>query len=75
MSKGVERILYYEEIQEKFLDHVIRSAVRVATMEEIVAAETAAASGHCPCNIVLDEPGWLYDYRSCATCGRGLGAI
>lgn len=66
---------YYEDVKETFGGHVIRSEIRPATEEEIAEAARLHAEGKCPHWIVRDEPGWLYDTRSCETCGCGLGAI
>jgi len=54
---------------------IVISTVRPATTEEIEEARRLHALGECPHNIVRDEKGWMYDLRSCVTCGKGLGAI
>lgn len=29
----------------------------------------------CSHRVVLDTPGWMYDFRNCVICGKGLGLI
>lgn len=68
--------IYFEEVRERFCGHIISSTVREATNKEIKTAKTNfEKTGKCLHNLIIDEPAWLYDYRSCAICGAGLGAI
>jgi len=67
--------VFYEEITERIGEHVVISTVRPATAEEIVVAQRLNEKGECPHNIIQDEQGWMYDFRSCFTCGKGLGTV
>lgn len=66
---------FCEVVTEKIGDIIIASDVRPATVVEINNAEMLHKEGKCPHNIVYDERGWMYDFRYCFTCGRGLGVI
>lgn len=70
-----KRPLFFEHIKEMIGEHVVASYVRVATEEEISVAKAMHEQGICPHTIVVDQEGWPYDTRSCAICGKGLGAI
>ena len=67
--------VFFEEVKERSGGDIVLSTVRPATPEEIEDARRLHMQGECPHNIVHDEKGWMYDYRSCVTCGKGLGAI
>lgn len=64
-----------EVVREKFVGYIISSVLRVATKEEIETVEKLYQHGQCPHTLVTDKPGWLYDVRTCVTCGKGLGLI
>lgn len=69
-------MLKREVVKETFCNTVISSDLKEVTVEEVVEAkETFQRSGYCDHSLVEDVPGWLYDIRSCAICGKGLGAI
>ena len=67
--------LFHERVAERICRHVLASEVTVATPEQIAHAEQLHALGRCPHTIVRDEAGWMYDYRWCVTCGKGLGTV
>jgi hypothetical protein len=67
--------LFVEIVIEAIDGVVIRSDLRPATMEDITMAQEAKNAGDCPHNIIKDTTTWLYDIRSCATCGAGLGIV
>lgn len=58
-----------EKVTERLGDHVIQS--------QLVPIGSADDSCKNPCGHIgiWDESGWLYDFRCCAVCGTGLGAI
>ncbi len=64
-----------EVVKERFCGHIISSDIRDATKEEIDRAEALHLEGKCPHYLVHDVPGYLYDDRSCVTCGHSLGLI
>lgn len=66
---------FFEEVAARSGGDIVLSTVRPATIEEIEEARRLHEQGECPHNIVVDEKGWMYDYRVCVTCGKGLGAI
>ncbi len=67
--------IWFEEVKERFCGRVISSTLRPATAADIDEAATLHLLGRCPHTIIKDEAGWMYDFRSCVTCGAGLGAI
>jgi len=66
---------YVEIVKEKFASVIIGSDIRPATKDDIKKANKLHKQGKCPHNIIIDEHSWLYDYRSCFTCGEGLGTV
>lgn len=66
---------FCEVVTEKIGDIIIASDIHPATKEEIETADMLHKDGKCPHNIVVDERGWMYDFRYCYTCGCGLGVI
>lgn len=67
--------IYVETVKERFCGYVASSTLRPATMQDLDEADRLFKLGQCPCNVIRDTPGWMYDFRSCVTCGAGLGAI
>ena len=65
----------YEEVTIRQGDHIIASNIRPATEAEVLDAERQHQAGKCPHTIVKDEAGFMYDTRTCVTCGAGLGLI
>jgi hypothetical protein len=66
---------FVETVTERIGDHVISSAVRPATPEDIRAARELHGKGRCPHSVVTDEDGWPYAVRRCLICGKGLGTV
>ena len=66
---------FYEKVTDRIGNHILASTVTVATEEQIKEAKDLHENGNCPHTIVEDEVGWLYDTRSCAICGKGLGTV
>ena len=76
MTATTERKLFVETVTERIDKHVLASTIRPATPEDVAAAQARVDRGEpCDHTIVWDEPGWLYDTRSCHTCGAGLGTV
>jgi len=67
--------LYFEEVTERRGDIVLASNLRKATQQDINEAARLHKLGKCPHTIIVDEHTWLYDFRSCATCGKPLGTV
>lgn len=67
--------LFYEEVTEKIGDVILASKLREATNEDIVNSLHLHRKGKCPHTVVKDEKDWMYDVRSCAICGKGLGTV
>lgn len=74
-EKARGKKLFVETPTESVAGHIISSELRPAEPEDVRAAWEAHQRGKCPHNVIWDEPGWMYDFRECATCGAGLGAI
>lgn len=70
-----ERKLYFEEVTERYAGIVIGSNIREASQEEITEARNLHNQGKCPHTIVYDEYGYMYDCRTCHTCGAPLGTV
>lgn len=67
--------MMYEIVKERMGPHVIASDLRPVTPDDLAEAERLHKLGQCPHTIVQDEKSWPYDFRSCVTCGAGLGAV
>lgn len=68
--------IYVEDVTSRIGEHVVASTCREATLDEVERAVARhAESGECEHNLFTDDSGYMYDVRSCAICGRGLGAI
>lgn len=65
----------YETPAEVISGTIISSTIRDATQSDMDEAEKLHSEGKCQHRVVWDEPAWLYDYRACYTCGKGMGAI
>ena len=71
---------FVEVIREGSSDMVWASDIlHVPDTELEMAKATYVNTGKCSCSttrrFVVDEPGYLYDLRSCAVCGRSLGTV
>ena len=67
--------MFVEIVTEKIGDRIVCSYVREATKEEAEDAMRLYENGECDHRLVKDERGWMYDIRSCALCGKGVGLI
>lgn len=67
--------LWVETVTSRIGPHILASNLRPATQADLQAARELHAAGKCPHNVVRDTYGWLYDFRSCAVCGQGLGTV
>ncbi len=68
--------IYFEDVKERFCGHITSSTLRDASDDEISdARQQFKKTGKCNHNLIQDTAAWLYDYRDCAICGKGLGAI
>lgn len=70
----VERV-FVEEVQIQGPFAPIVSTFRKPTDEEISSALTVVNKEDCKHTLFYDTPSYMYDIRSCATCGRLLGLI
>jgi hypothetical protein len=66
---------FFEEVTERIGEHVLASKIRDATPEDIEKAKKLHKLGKCPHNIVFDTLGYMYDFRECFICGKGLGTV
>jgi hypothetical protein len=75
-STKVKMIPLFVEIPtEVIYGHIVSSTLRPATLKDIEEAKEKYKTGHCDHRIIVDEPRWMYDFRSCYICGKGLGCI
>lgn len=65
-----QRLLYIEERTTADC-----TQMRLATADEIKAAQRAHEEGNCPHTCRYDEKAWLYDFRHCGTCGKLIGIV
>lgn len=74
--KGVERYVFREIVTERVGPHILDSRIEDCTQADVDAAiRRFKDTGHCGHEYVWDEPGYLYNFRECAVCGKGMGAI
>lgn len=71
----METEIFVETVTDRINQHILASTIRPATDEDIRQAQELHEQGKCPHNIVVDTELWLYDYRQCYTCGKGLGTV
>lgn len=71
----MSKTYWIEIVKERVGDVIIMSDVRPATEEELEECYKQFLLGQCPHTIVEDTKGWLYDFRSCAICKKGLGML
>jgi hypothetical protein len=67
--------VFVEDVTERIGIHVLASTVRGATKEDIKRSLRLHKKGVCDHKVVEDSYGWMYDFRSCAICGKGLGTV
>lgn len=71
-SEGVQR----EIVIERVTGRITQSVLEGVSQEELdQARKDYQVSKQCDHSLVVDERGWMYDFRKCAVCGEGLGAI
>lgn len=66
---------FVEIVIERIENYVLASKIRDATKKDIIRAEKLHKKGKCPHNVVVDTLGYMYDFRDCYTCGKGLGTV
>ena len=66
---------FVETVTKHVCGRVLESTIRPATKNDIELAQELHVKGNCPHNVVMDEAGWMFDFRSCHTCGKGLGVV
>lgn len=66
---------FFEEVTERIGNVVIASKIRDATPKDIEKAAELHKKGKCPHNVVVDTLMYMYDARTCYTCGKGLGVV
>lgn len=73
---GREHDVFREVVTETFAGSITASRIEETTEEQLAAAKVAFDSGQkCPHDFVWDEYGYMYDFRECAICGAGRGAL
>ncbi len=76
MIKVNGKIVYKELVLERIGSIITASDIEEAKPDEFAAAlEHVRSGGVCDHHFVVDEYHWLYDIRSCAVCGIGLGTV
>ena len=66
---------FVETVTERIGRHIVMSTIRPATKADIEKARKLHVKGKCPHNVVVDEVGYMYDFRGCFICGKGLGTV
>lgn len=65
-----------EEVLERAGNVILHSKLHDTTKEELeTAKQEYLTAGKCSHNYVKDTPGFYYDSRDCAICGKGLGLV
>ena len=75
MKKKEEGELFFEEVTERIGNHVLASKLHNPSFKEIREAKRLHLKGECPHTIVRDTQAYMYDFRTCAICGKGLGTV
>ncbi len=71
-----ETTIFREIVKERFCGQIISSDIVPASESDISSARAQyQETQSCNHEFVVDEKGWLYDYRKGAVCGKGMGAI
>ena len=76
----MKEILYVEYDREyasaKYPWAVISSKIRELQPGELeTATKLYEETKICDHSIVYDTPTWMFDFRTCGVCGRGLGTV
>lgn len=67
---------FREVVTERVGPVVIASDVIPVTEDEVLNAKADfISSGLCDHSLIYDEEDWLFDFRMCAVCGKGLGTV
>ncbi len=66
---------FVEIVTERINGFVLASNIRDVTDDDIKQAEELHKQGKCPHNVVVDTLSYMYDFRECYTCGKGLGTV
>ena len=67
---------FREVVTERVGPIVIASDIIPVTEDKVLKAKAEfMCSGLCDHSLIYDEKGWLYDFRMCAVCGKGLGTV
>lgn len=73
---GEEHDVFREIVTEELAGSVLASKIEDATEEQLAAAQAKYESTKtCSHEFVWDERGFYYDFRECAICGAGRGAV
>ena len=75
----MNKTYYVEEVKSRIGRHVLSSNVREATKEDIQHFQHLHDIGGYKHdgieNLIEDTQAYMYDFRSCAICGYGLGTV
>ena len=75
LKRVSEKTIWFEKVREKIGHVVLASDCLEVTEERLDDNLKLFYAGKCPHEIIEDEDMWLYDVRSCAICGQGLGTV
>jgi hypothetical protein len=68
--------VFRETVKSRIGPHIVESDVEPVGENVVKAArQRYKETGRCDHSLIVDESGFLYDIRSCAVCGVGLGAV
>jgi len=67
---------FKEIVTERIGNNILASRIEEVTEEEIKSSKKLFETQNiCAHSIVVDYRSWLYDFRSCHICGKGLGTV
>ena len=67
---------FKEIVTSRIGDQVLASRLEEATKVEIEEAQKQfKETGKCDHIFCVDTHSWLYDFRDCYICGKGLGTV
>lgn len=68
--------IWHEVVTERIGGVVTASVIKPVTARELSAVTARfRRTRRCSHSLVVDTPGYAYDSRDCAVCGKSLGVV
>lgn len=76
-------MIVYEEYDRRYVADPVKfpwaiesSKIIEASLNKVDEAKLVfLETGKCDHSFIVDTCNWLYDFRTCAVCGKGLGTV